>query len=800
MAKKPDLSAVKDFLFNHGEKVALGVCAFIAIVLGGLKLWDAAGAGYASNGKPWKLAFDEAKNGVQTKLAGNLPVPVIKEDDMDPEKYKWRFRPTDYQQAKYMEVPEVKDTLRRNPAAMTIVNDPAKIRLDYVRGLIFTHEIDELNHTVQGMESPTGAVGPMGQPMPVPMPMPGGPRGKKGLAGKDPVILPERLKKGQPSKFIVVHAVFPMKKQVEEFAAAFKLLSQKELFDNREDLPRIVGINVVRFELDRPGGQAVGKPEVIINQGPNGLQVQKALEKMLRESMYDESCAEAFASYIFAGLTMPLPKLAYGEYPRFKFDGWDVTWPDDAAPKDGPDIMKKQPMQKQPMGNFPMLPGDKKRPPMIPVNPMNPMGNQPGMANDGQENVKKIPITEKELKAGDLALYNRLFGKNLAKDFNPFHVLGQFVPPEEAKNAVPGANPMMVRPNPMPVGMDGMGKNGSTYQYFNAWDIDPPMAEMPEQPEGPAPKGPRGKPPVPMPGFEMPGGINAPFAPWERDALVRFIDADVKPGKTYSYAIQVRLANPNYKQDTKVQAAFMAAVAELTDAWVTTPSITIPYDYFLYAVDQKQLDEWMKDVKKSDIKLPKEATPFQVHQWADELRDEGTNQKYQIGDWAIAGRQIVHKGDHIGVVAQIPVPVWNKDKQAFDINTVKGNKKKGEPDKLGVKVRLKPESEAPILVDFSGGRRMRPNNIGVEEETAVDALILTPDGKLRLQNSRDDAAAVQAEAYVQGQPPRGVSRQDRWLALQRRVIELQSLAMPQDTGGPGTGGPPNIKLPGVRGN
>ncbi len=37
--KKIDLSGVKEFLFNHGEKVALGVCAFLAIALGGWSLW-----------------------------------------------------------------------------------------------------------------------------------------------------------------------------------------------------------------------------------------------------------------------------------------------------------------------------------------------------------------------------------------------------------------------------------------------------------------------------------------------------------------------------------------------------------------------------------------------------------------------------------------------------------------------------------------------------------------------------------------------------------------------------------------
>jgi hypothetical protein len=451
----------------------------------------------------------------------------------------------------------------------------------------------------------------------------------------------------------------------------------------------------------------------------------------------------------------------------------------------------------------------KKQPRPMPnpgANPgVNPMANMPmgGGANEGAE-FKRVPIAEKNLRKAEPALAARLFGKSLDKDLNPFHVLGLFAPPpDEVKNNGAPMPPIM-RPGMRP-GMEmGMGANKDTAgKYFSAWDIEPPVLEMPGGPEGGGPKiGPGVRPPmpmgVPMPGIDPGGAGAAPVAPWERDALVRFIDADVKPGKTYSYAIQVRIANPNYKQDAKVQAAFLAAIPELADGWVTTPSITIPYDYFLYAVDQQQLDEWAKEVpgKKpapSDIKLPKEAIPFQIHEWVGTKKDEDKEMPRAIGDWAIAPRQVVHKGERIGVISQVPVPVWEELREAFVVPTIKGDPKKRIPDKLGIRVKLKLENEAPVLVDFSGGKRMQPGTSRFEEDTAVEALIMTPDGKLRVQNSRDDADALQAEAYVQGLPPNGISRQQRWQALQRRVTDLQTQAAPPET----PGAPGGLKLPGV---
>jgi hypothetical protein len=53
MAKKLNMSVVKEFLFNHGEKVALGTCAFLAIVFGGWGFLRSMNADAAPNGKSW---------------------------------------------------------------------------------------------------------------------------------------------------------------------------------------------------------------------------------------------------------------------------------------------------------------------------------------------------------------------------------------------------------------------------------------------------------------------------------------------------------------------------------------------------------------------------------------------------------------------------------------------------------------------------------------------------------------------------------------------------------------------------
>ena len=66
----------KEFLFNHGEKVALGTCAFVALVLGVTGLLGAMGAGTDKSGKTYAEEFTANAQRVKQSMAGQ-GAPVL---------------------------------------------------------------------------------------------------------------------------------------------------------------------------------------------------------------------------------------------------------------------------------------------------------------------------------------------------------------------------------------------------------------------------------------------------------------------------------------------------------------------------------------------------------------------------------------------------------------------------------------------------------------------------------------------------------------------------------------------------
>src|SRR4051794_11664485 len=60
MAKKLDMSRAKEFLFKHGERVALFTCAGIALLLVVYSTWGAVGAGTVK-GEPIHVALKKAE-------------------------------------------------------------------------------------------------------------------------------------------------------------------------------------------------------------------------------------------------------------------------------------------------------------------------------------------------------------------------------------------------------------------------------------------------------------------------------------------------------------------------------------------------------------------------------------------------------------------------------------------------------------------------------------------------------------------------------------------------------------------
>jgi hypothetical protein len=184
------------------------------------------------------------------------------------------------------------------------------------------------------------------------------------------------------------------------------------------------------------------------------------------------------------------------------------------------------------------------------------------------------------------------------------------------------------------------------------------------------------------------------------------------------------------------------------------------------------LDAWAagfqinKDPQKNDpFYVAKDQTTFQIHQWTENAaRNSNNRDPLVIGDWAIAERVKVRRGEPIGSQAFVQVPFWHKDKDMFELPVMQEKKMQPKP---GFKMDFKADSERPFLVDFVGGKRYK--GAAIEEETAVEALILTPDGTLRVLNSRAGTDAIQEEDPNDSTL---TSRQDRVLSARRRVAAV----------------------------
>src|SRR5205814_1545934 len=104
------------------------------------------------------------------------------------------------------------------------------VQIDYVRSLIFRHQIET---------TPKVAVKVFGDPAEA------GKGGNIGAVGGQLHFVRE----AQPHRMLVVSAVFPMKKEVEEFCLKLRMAKQKELYESRDDWPRPLAINIYRYEV-----------------------------------------------------------------------------------------------------------------------------------------------------------------------------------------------------------------------------------------------------------------------------------------------------------------------------------------------------------------------------------------------------------------------------------------------------------------------------------------------------------------------------------------------------------------------
>ncbi|MEI7683784.1 MAG: hypothetical protein WCL32_02070, partial [Planctomycetota bacterium] len=197
---------------------------------------------------------------------------------------------------------------------------------------------------------------------------------------------------------------------------------------------------------------------------------------------------------------------------------------------------------------------------------------------------------------------------------------------------------------------------------------------------------------------------------------------------------------------------------------VETPTITIPDEYFLYAVDQKPDNPKIQGGSDDKDARPDQAA-IQVHRWMKASGDSETGVENVIGDWVIAERLLVHRGDPVGRIVNVEVPVWDKTiaKYALGNTLVVAGKKKAivqppkglgkfappkkEKDEMnvesvstGIPIDFAETAPPAVLIDFDGGKKVvTMDGKSIRDDSASNLLILKADGRLIVRNNRTDS-------------------------------------------------------------
>jgi hypothetical protein len=215
---------------------------------------------------------------------------------------------------------------------------------------------------------------------------------------------------------------------------------------------------------------------------------------------------------------------------------------------------------------------------------------------------------------------------------------------------------------------------------------------------------------------------NEPALP--ENALVRIIDATVQPGMTYEYRVRLKMANPNYGQ-RNVAYKTLAQEKEIkaTDWTVVPTPVHVPYDVYWYAIDERPTAERLM---------------VQVQRWVDYVHLSDQSPPTPVGDWSMVEKLNAYRGEYVGHDAEVKVPVWRPEKEAFEL--ARNPKTRSRHITVDFTVRKDQKASPALLVDYDGGRmqfRPGPGNALVED-TPVEVLYLTPDGKLSVRTSVAD--------------------------------------------------------------
>jgi uncharacterized membrane protein YgcG len=278
--------------------------------------------------------------------------------------------------------------------------------------------------------------------------------------------------------------------------------------------------------------------------------------------------------------------------------------------------------------------------------------------------------------------------------------------------------------------------------------------------------------------------------------LVRFIDVTVQPGYSYAYQVKVKAANPNFNKPKELLATHNQALKEeLESEYYVLPNLVqVPPEEFIYAAAQDE----KKNPPRVTTKMPQgnnvDETYVQMQRWFDIVHPK-EGDSWNLGEWMLADIKAI-RGQYLGETVQVPAPYWSMVYGMFIQREIaKAAPRRGMFDTRPANpssrtptwpVEFLPKEET-LVVDFEGGRGPYPGARGkppIQDEAAVEILLMTVDGKLRLARSSDDLVD-------EGR----VKREKQWTdwieQVKNDTLQMKNQGQPGGPGGmPGRGGGP----------
>jgi hypothetical protein len=786
-----DTAKIKEFAINYGERIGLGVAGFLMFIflLYGLILAFSARSPHAQ--------IQQSAAAIGSRVQSSTPPEGLKDDTIDAVAWELVADMSLETPAMFFDPGAVGDNKVTNPTILppgspklqTIVyRDPinpaitSKVKfkfdvprgsetktietdqiavmqecqIDVIRGPIVQYYLDSVNKTVEFLEENAKKTGAA----------PTQPTETAGSAAG--YLLTQHL---EPLRMVVVQTTFPyhtksdddtqpvVNSQLENFRKALRKDHVSELFSAEDTIPWFNGLIVKRGELtgdnkpidwkewkviigqDRAGNvvlspklKTIMQTAVLVDEPPPTQPPKAAGNKV---DMLQNPAATTFPKEIQPGLVMPLPMLAFGEYPK-------VNLPD----------IKLAPTTTVGGGMF-----DQTDPTTAKTSGVGKLMSE--MLNKGDKGgpgYKLDYLAYKELAKKEYGKAIRFLGKvhPYPYGFYPFYPTGEFVSAKKFYGVADAKGMAAVIPTKQ---TDG------DFSVFDDPMADPMNNAATNQPED-------------IPQDLDPFKLNQTQVIKEKDRkLIRFIDVDVEPGKTYIYSLQVRMANPNYKHPERVAFKALSDEKELLSPVVWTRPVVISPELEYYVVDQDLLDpKYLTREKASGFETADKGVSLQIHRWVKDFELEGSPELFgKLGAWIIADQMKAHRGEFLGkndVVVQLPV--WDVTKMSFSLTAepgmVKG--KTSRDNKPVAFVDLQPHDPPPLVVDYKGGRKAYPDKPGkyaIKDEGAIQMLVLSPSGKLELLNSGRDSDP---------RTPYGIERVERYAAWQEMLEKMKKLTQP----------------------